>query len=684
MGKTVLAVLICLQLATAGAVLAGPERPLSDIYGSILPHGQWFVPASSPQSAPHSASHQFYDNPTWSGDDGPGFGGWAGSAAISGLVTHYVVISGNLTEFTVRATITDDNYEYSGTLAGTAATYGTFTAGNILGQAQEPMFNVHLCVDFAGKDVNAGSNIYASDYDELAFYGISTSEPPTADANGSFSVPTWTFGDIGPDGSASRTMTFKLKTPVDSEDPLYEWVVESYDYHIDIFASRTRTVKIPMFPAGPVYDEGNAWPDFEGSYSCNASVFYDEKPSLAMRTGNNTANGHYWWKGMSMAATEMMQFRTFAGRTGKVDVLGVTLKASGAGNDQNDISAVSVYLDEDESGGVDEGELLCGGGTYNADDGTCAITFTKPYTVPSPSPWGVYFVVTYTLRNGVTPNKTYKFDLVAVDAVQTGTSTPVATFGMPVTSATEEVISAPRTLTIGQAKKLPLGSLFMLKDEPVIGEVGGSVFIEETDCTSGIALAPSTEAWKHIWVPRESFVTLVGRIGVQDGNGLAVVKNPMILESVGFAMPEALLMTCRTLGGGALGAQRGTLERVASESKPEKPSTGLNNVGMLATVCGRVKYITSDAFWLYDGSDIWDGRLDDNGDPVQGVKVLLPEDVVVDPSLAPSLGDCVRVTGIVTTQAYTGSIDPIPPLIKVLGPRHADDIVVVLNAGASQ
>jgi len=675
--------LVCLQLVVAGAVLAGPTRRLSDIGGTTLPRGQWFVPASSLQSTPHSTNHQFYDNPTWPDADGPGFGGWAGSAAISGYVTEYLVVSGKLTQFTINATVTDDTYEYSGPLTGTAATYGPFAAPDISSQPAEPMFGVHLCANFAGKDTSASGNIYAVGYDELAFYGTSTAEPPVAGAKGSFSVPTWTLGDIAPDGSVSKSMTFKLKTPVGSDDPVYEWVVWSYDNSTDVFACRTRTVKIPMFPAGPVYDDGSAWPDFAGSYSCNVSVFYDERPSLTMKAGDNTAFGRYWWGGMPRGPIEMMQFRTFAGDAGKVDVLGVTLKASGTGNDRTDINQVSVYLDEDESGKIDAGEPLCGTGTYNADDDTCTIAFTKPYPVPSPSPWGIYFVVGYALRSGIAPEKTCKFDLIAVNAVQTGTSIPVATFGLPVTSTVLDVIAAPRTLTIGQAKKLPLGSLFMLKDEPVIGEVVGNIFIEEPDCTSGIALAQSTAAWKHLWAPGESFVTLVGRIGVQDEDGLAIVKDPMIVPSAGFVIPEPLLMSCRNLGGQALGVQRGTLEKVASDTTDEKPSRGLNNVGMLAVVVGKVKYAAPDAFWLCDGSDIRDGQFDDNGDPVSGVKVVLPPDVIVDPSLAPKVGDYVRVTGIVTTQTYPDSPRLPLPLTKAVCPRYADDIIVALPASPS-
>ena len=678
MRKTIPVVLCCLQLAVS--VSASPIRPLSDIHGATLPHGQWFVPAGVSNPTPHSAGWQFYDNPTWPNEEGPGWGGSADSAAISGYITQYSTLSGKITQFTVQAAITNDTYDWEGPLDGTAATYGTFTAPVIAGQWMEPLFNAHLTANFAGKNSSASSNIYAVDYDELAFQGTSTSEPPVAGANGSFAVPTWTFGDIPPEGSTSRLLTFKFKTPVGPGDPLYEWVTWSYENLMDVFASRTRTVKIPMFPAGPVYDDGSAWPDFAGSYSCNASVFYDEKQSLGMRLGDNTAFGHYWWRGMYRGPTEMMQFRAYAGHAGKVDVSGVTLKASGTGNDKTDISAVTVYLDENESGLIDTGEPLLGAGAYDADDGTCTITFTSPATVPSPTIWGIYFVVAYTLNIGVQPDKTYKFELESVRATIAGTGTGVMTYGLPVASCTKNVIATPGVVTIGQAKKLSLGSLFILQVEPVIGEVGGNTFIEEPNCAAGIAVALSTPEWKRLWVPQDSFVTLVGRIGVQESDGQAFVKDPMIVPQYGFVVPPPVLMSCRSVGGGTFGLQRGTVDRVGFDLVPEKPSMGLNNVGMLVTVCGKVRYATWDAVWIDDGSGLWDGHLDDLGAPVPGLKVALPQGMVYGWLPAPKLNDFIHVTGIVTTQVYLDSPAEPKPLTKVVWPRQESDIVVDMPA----
>ena len=80
------------------------------------------------------------------------------------------------------------------------------------------------------------------------------------------------------------------------------------------------------------------------------------------------------------------------------------------------------------------------------------------------------------------------------------------------------------------------------------------------------------------------------------------------------------------------------------------------------------------------GSGLWDGRLDDLGAPVPGLKVALPQGMVYDPLLAPKLNDFIHVTGIVTTQIYLDSPAEPKPLTKVVWPRQESDIVVDVPA----
>lgn len=665
----------------AGAVFASPTRSLSDITGAKLPKGQWFIPANTLPATPHSIMRQFYDNPAWPSESGPGWGNyWTENWAIKGIITNYTLVDGLITEFTVAATVTDDTYEYIEPLTGTAATFGTFKAPDISELYEEPMFNVHLTANFADKDSSGTSNIYAVGYDELAYYGTSSSEPPSSSSSG-YRVPCWNFGDIALNGSVSKLLTFKIKDPVGPGDAVYEWIVWDYDNSSDIFASRTRTVKIPMFPTGVVYDDNWPWPNFDESYSCNVSVFYDEKPFLTMRAGDNNPFSHYWWNGVSRGPTEMMQSRVFAGHGGQVSLKGITLKALGSGDD-TDIETVSVYQDPNETGRIDYGDILLGKGSFNADDGTCTITFANPPTIPSPSPYGIYIVVAYTLKSGAVAKGTYNCRLIGVDGTIPGTTTAVPTYGLPVTSCVLSVADWPQiVMTIGEAKKLPADTLVMLQDKAVTGQAGTSnTYIEDQWGISGIALTNSTSDWRRMWVGQGDFVTVVGKTGVQESDGQAVIKDAMVVYSAILATPPPIFMSCKSVGGSSFGIQRGTVDRMRADEPIAKASVGLNNVGLLVKVCGNVTYKTLDSIWIDDGSNLWDGKVDDALVPVRGLRVLLSNDLIWDSTLVPSVGDYVTVTGIVTTQLAAGSTDNPKPLIKAIGVREAADISVTRHA----
>jgi len=97
------------------------------------------------------------------------------------------------------------------------------------------------------------------------------------------------------------------------------------------------------------------------------------------------------------------------------------------------------------------------------------------------------------------------------------------------------------------------------------------------------------------------------------------------------APPRPLGMTERNLGGAALGLQGGIWQ-----------ASGLNNVGLLVTIVGRIRYQSAGAFiYIDDGSGITDGNtLGSGGTTIKGVKVILPAGVSVPDS------KWVAVTGI--------------------------------------
>ncbi len=71
---------------------------------------------------------------------------------------------------------------------------------------------------------------------------------------------------------------------------------------------------------------------------------------------------------------------------------GITLKASGSGNDAADLSAVKLWVDANGNGRVDAGETQVGGGVFGSDDGTLDLQLDAPYALPAGD---TDFIVTY-------------------------------------------------------------------------------------------------------------------------------------------------------------------------------------------------------------------------------------------------------------------------------------------------
>lgn len=84
---------------------------------------------------------------------------------------------------------------------------------------------------------------------------------------------------------------------------------------------------------------------------------------------------------------------------------------------------------------------------------------------------------------------------------------------------------------------------------------------------------------------------------------------------------------------------------------------GLNNIGLLVSVWGKVVSKGRGWFYIDDGSSVKDGT------GITGIYCELPEGVA-----APSVGEFVRVTGISSCELYEGA------LVSVIALRNADDI----------
>jgi hypothetical protein len=66
-------------------------------------------------------------------------------------------------------------------------------------------------------------------------------------------------------------------------------------------------------------------------------------------------------------------------------VTGVTVQASGTGNEQADVTAVHLYLDKNGNGAVDSGDSVVASGTFAANDGTVTLAVNPGLAITAPT-----------------------------------------------------------------------------------------------------------------------------------------------------------------------------------------------------------------------------------------------------------------------------------------------------------
>ena len=267
----------------------GPENtgPAADPPAA---QGQWFL---NQQEDEENRTHEFYDNVAEYG------GGWDSYRAIEGQIAQiYYNIDAEMVAFDIWVTITNDMR------AATPWGDGSNSHGEALqtiDQIEKDMLDVKMTFEFADdgilgnipgtgppyisapppfdQPVSIESNIYALNYDDLAWYCWT---PEGAGSDGQYMVPAWDFGDIPLGESSSRLLQLALHSPVGAAHALYTLLTDLH-YANDVLMNRTSSLKISDHSESLAADTGVSYP--QGPWvGSNCSVFFnieEEEPPTA-------------------------------------------------------------------------------------------------------------------------------------------------------------------------------------------------------------------------------------------------------------------------------------------------------------------------------------------------------------------------------------------------------------------
>lgn len=219
---------------------------------------------------------------------------------------------------------------------------------------------------------------------------------------------------------------------------------------------------------------------------------------------------------------------------------------------------------------------------------------------------------------------------------------------------TDQTFSIIPNLSIAEAKARPDGQVVKLLSKVVTCSVGSLYYIQEPGAPTGIRLCGSLQ------LTRGSSVDVTGGMSTVGGERVVNVDTVQPIEVQGPAPSGQSVgpYAARTssLGGGAFGLQQAVMEyRRVGSTLQFLPAFGINNVGMLVRVCGKVTYVGSDHFYVDDGAGCNDGS------GHAGVRVISGT------FTRPSLNQKVSATGI--SGVYFSQGNPLRALIL---PSQAD------------
>lgn len=162
--------------------------------------------------------------------------------------------------------------------------------------------------------------------------------------------------------------------------------------------------------------------------------------------------------------------------------------------------------------------------------------------------------------------------------------------------------ATPMCTDISTARIQPHGTPVKIPGQVVTAGLSQMIdrfYIESDDRSSAIQVR--TGSGSGIQAEEGSRVTVKGTVGLADGE--RAVLSPVVYPAGTGVVPQPLALLNRCVGGGALG------DNVPGISGGH----GLNNVGLLVTVWGRVTAVDSDHFYIDDGTRLTNGS--------QGLKV---------------------------------------------------------------
>ena len=451
------------------------------------------------------------------------------------------------------------------------------------------------------------------------------------------------------------------------------------DAAVRIFEPKVPIMGAQFYDGYPIWDIEREW---DLAFTLTT---VKERPGTLTIESTNRIRDHFWWPNPD-PWNEMLQVTATADLTEPVRWDTITLQPGGTGDDALDISSVDIWMDNNGNGEVDPTDTLIVSSNYPADDTAVTINMTGYLaSVVIPPGGAISVLISYTMAPSASPPETFRFNVIAATGTGMNSGSPVEIRLIPDPIPSALKVVGVRPISIGQAKLAITPGSVLLDGKVVTADFTGRMglfYIEEEDRSSGIGVL--CEPISPLLVGQK--VSVYGRTILLYPGGTEVVILPEYILPGQMTTKVPLVGTNnRNSGGSFFGQQMFVFDDVWNG----KPSAGLNNIGSLMKLWGRVTGLdlnprwlpagipATPVIWLDDRSGLKDGTIDRlTGKPNIGVAVLLPPGML---PIEPGNPFYWTVTGILKDVPNMGWIIPAP--IRLLVPRSEMDFTSYDTSG---
>ena len=166
----------------------------------------------------------------------------------------------------------------------------------------------------------------------------------------------------------STTVTVRLAT-VPDPDP--EVSADSFPSATVTCTTLTVSNRIPPDESGPA----------DPNTSNNTAACITTTVPVTVTLGGSTPPSHT----VAAGSSDVPMIEFVLSPASLQTVTGVTVQASGTGNEQTDVTAVKLYIDKNGNGAVDAGDILVATGTFAANDGSVTLAVNPGLAISSPT-----------------------------------------------------------------------------------------------------------------------------------------------------------------------------------------------------------------------------------------------------------------------------------------------------------